>query len=367
MICRKAEVKDEEQWNNVVKESTNGTFYHTWEWKEVIEKGLNSEAFPVIVEDENKLVGVFPFFIRNAFEDSKINIYLPSISNKYQIGCSPHQKIYSFGGPCVLSSIEDSEKIYNLMFDFIEKYTKKKKSIIDHWIHPYHNSLDSVLIQNGYYRKRNKKTAIINIDKDLDEICRGFKKQYRRDIKHSIRSGVIISESNGDISDIDLYYNKFQKVLIDRIVERTNNNYGMVYNAAVPYAYFKAIYEILFPKKLAKLFFAEYKGKKIAALINFYYKDTIYIGNISGVYGEYGTLNANRLLIWRTIVDGKENGFRRYDLSGLTPDTESGEYFFKTGFNGEILETGQYKKTFRLKRIKQLNKIINKLTNIKTA
>ncbi|WP_269851468.1 hypothetical protein [Methanosarcina horonobensis] len=69
IICRKVTVEDKEQWNNVVKESLNGTFYHTWEWNEVIEKGLNSEALSVAVEDdeENKLIGIFPFFYKKSF------------------------------------------------------------------------------------------------------------------------------------------------------------------------------------------------------------------------------------------------------------------------------------------------------------
>ena len=74
IICRKARVEDKKQWNNVVKESLNGTFYHTWEWNEVIEKGLNSEALPIVVEDEieNKLIGIFPFFLKNFFEYRKV-------------------------------------------------------------------------------------------------------------------------------------------------------------------------------------------------------------------------------------------------------------------------------------------------------
>jgi len=317
---------------------------------------------PVAVEDEeeHKLIGIFPFFVRNLFEDYKINKCFPGISKNFQIGCSPHHKLYSFGGPCVLSSVTNSEEIYKLMFDFIDTYSKNKKSITDHLIYPYHNCLDSALIQNGYTKTRIKKTAIINIEKDLNEICKGFKKQFSKDIRRASRNGVIIYESQNYKEDIDLYYNQFQKLLIDRVIEQTGNNYKRVSYAVVPYSYFEKLRDILFPEKMARLFFAEYNGIKIGALINFYYKDTIYLGHTSVLRGEYNDLNAYKLLIWHSIVDGKRNNFKSLDLTGLHPNESHGQYRFKMGFNGEVKEIGSYDKSYRYDEIKHAKKIINK-------
>lgn len=197
---------DKIQWNNVVKESLNGTFYHTWEWKEVIEKGLNSEVVPVVVEHEKdkKIVGIFPFFLRSAFEYTNIIKDHPYIPDSFQVGCSPHYKVYSFGGPCVLACVTDSDEIYNLMFDFIDEYSKNKTSITSHIIYPYHNYLDSVLSQNGYTTVKSRKTTIINIDKGLDEICNGFKKQFNKDIRRATQSEVNVYESQNFNEDIDL-------------------------------------------------------------------------------------------------------------------------------------------------------------------
>ena len=361
IICRKAQEEDKKQWNDVVKESLNGTFYHTWEWNEVIEKGLNSKALPVVVEDEeeNKLIGIFPFFVRNIFEDYKINKYFPAISNNFLVGYSPHHKLYSFGGPCVLTSISNSEEIYNLMFDFIDTYIRNKKSITGHLIYPYHDSLDSVLTKKGYSITRSKKTAIINIEKSLDEICKGFKRQFRKDIRLASRNGVTVYESQGYIGDMDLYFNYFQKILTDRIIEQTNNNYKKVSNALLPYSYFENIRDILFPEKMARLFFAEYNGIKIGALINFYYKDVIYIGHTSVLRGEYNGLNAYKLLIWHSIVDGKNKNFKNLDLTGLHHEESNGQYQFKMGFNGQIREIKEYAKSYKYNKIKYLNKLLN--------
>jgi lipid II:glycine glycyltransferase (peptidoglycan interpeptide bridge formation enzyme) len=360
IICRKANIEDKKQWNAVVKDSLNGTFYHTWEWNEVLEKGLNSEAFPVVVEDEkeNKLVGIFPFFIRNLFEDNKIDKYLPDLSKNFQVGCSPQQKLYSFGGPCVLSNTTNSTEIYNLMLEFVDKYSKGKRSIVDHVIYPYHDSLDSPLTKNGYTKTRIKKTTVIDLEKDLNLICKGFKKQFSKDIRRASRSGVTIYESQNYIEDIDLYYNKFQKTLIDRVAARTSNNYKRVSYATVPYSYFEKIRDILFPEKMARLFFAEYNGIIIGAQINFYYNDMMYLGHTSVLRG-YNELNASKLLIWHSIIDGKRRNFKFFDLSGLHPNESHGQYRFKMGFNGQVKEIGEYTKSYRYNEVKHMKKIIN--------
>lgn len=356
MISRKATIQDKRKWNEVVNKSRNGTFYHTWEWKEVIERGLKGKAIPIVVEDDqNKLVGVLPFFVRNSLVDSKFDKYFSIISNKYQILWSPHPKLYGFGGPCVFSDTngDKKNKIYDLMLNFVNFYVKNKKSIIDSWIYPYYSGLEQILIKNGYVKRRNKKTVIIGIEKDLEEICKGFKKQYRKDIRRSIKNGVMVLESENYVDDIDLFYNKFQKILIEWIIEQTHNNYGQVSNAIIPYSYFEAIRDILFPKKMARLFFAEYNGIKIGALINFYYKDTLFLGHTSVLRGEYNRLNAYKLLIWKSIVDGKEQGFKKLDLTGLSPDETCGQYRFKLGFNGEIMDIGEYKKMYRYKKFRR--------------
>ncbi|WP_410507601.1 GNAT family N-acetyltransferase [Methanosarcina hadiensis] len=315
---------------------------------------------PVVVEDEkeNKLVGIFPLFVRIFFEDCKVNKYLPGISRNFQLGCSPHNKLYGFGGPCVLSGVTDSDIIYNLMFDFIDRYVKNKKSITDLLIFPYHDSLDPVLIQNGYPRTGIKKTAIINIERDLNEICKGFKKQFSKDIRRAARNGVTIYESQNYKEDIDLYYNQFQKLLIEWITEQTGNDYKKVTYAVLPYSYFENLRDILFPEKMARLFFAEYNGVKIGALINFYYKDTIYLGHTSVLRGEYNDLNAYKLLIWHSIEDGKKNNYKNLDLTGLHADESHGQYRFKMGFNGQVKETGAYNKSYRYNEVKSLKRIV---------
>lgn len=251
------------------------------------------------------------------------------------------------------------------MFDFIDTYNKNKKSITDHLISPYHNCLDSALIYNGYIKTGIKKTTIINIDKDLNEICKGFKKQFSKDIRRASKNGIIIYESQNYKEDIDLYYNQFQKALIDRVIERTGNNYKRVSYALIPYSYFEKLRDILLPEKMARLFFAEYNGVIIGGLINFYYKDTVFLSHTS-IFRGYNHLNVSKLLIWHSIVNGKRNNFKSMDLSGLHRNELHGQYIFKMGFNGQVKEIGVYNKSYRYNGIKHAKKIINQWRKLKS-
>ena len=96
----------------------------------------------------------------------------------------------------------------------------------------------------------------------------------------------------------------------------------------------------------AQAHFAEYQGKRIGALINFYYKDTVFLGHTS-ILREYGDLHAYKILIWHTIKDAKSKGYIRLDLTGLPPNESHGQYRFKKDWNGEVVETVEYKRKVR--------------------
>ena len=75
---RLANEEDRDFWNNIVEQSDNGTIYHTWEWKQVIEQGLGDKAYYIIAEENNDLVGIFPLFSRASRKYSKLPVVFRS-------------------------------------------------------------------------------------------------------------------------------------------------------------------------------------------------------------------------------------------------------------------------------------------------
>ena len=56
-------------WNNLVKQSKLGCFFHRYEWQKAIESGLQYKPKHILVEKKGNLIGIFPY---NAFSTSFI-------------------------------------------------------------------------------------------------------------------------------------------------------------------------------------------------------------------------------------------------------------------------------------------------------
>lgn len=352
---RLATEEDKEKWNNVVEQSDTGTIYHTWEWKEVIEKGLGDKGYHIIAEKDDEIVGIFPTFSRSIFVDHKLHKYFPFITNQFQSIYSPHPKIYGFGGPC---AIGEETKIVDQMIYYLDQIIKKDGRIIFSWTWPFkEENVKNILLKNNYERRRERKTVFVNLNRSEEEILAGFKKKLRQQIRISIREGVSVEEAK-DKSDLDLIYNELYPEFIKRISKNVNYKYGIVSNVSFNYSFFKAIWNILLPKKMAKVFIAEYKNKKIGALINFYYKNFVFLGFVT-CPGEYSNrLHTYKRLVWHTMLDAKKNNYKILDLTGLPPDETHGQYRFKMSWNGKVVSFGEYKKIHRYIKLRNLKKMM---------
>ena len=71
-------LSDEDEWENFVATSPQGTFYHTLKWKRVLEMSFPVEALYLAIRGSNRaLVGVCPFIIRKELKVIKVLDSLP--------------------------------------------------------------------------------------------------------------------------------------------------------------------------------------------------------------------------------------------------------------------------------------------------
>ncbi len=334
-----AEEDQHDAWNSIVNQSPNGTFYHTWEWTKVIEDGIvgNGEStYRICAIVDGKVAGIMPVFIRKAFIDTKLKVHLP-----LYVAWSPHPKLYGFGGPC--TTPEHKDEVSKALISESIKLISEKHKMRTCWMWCYdERPLENVLARSNYQLRRHKKTSFIDLRPPEDDILNNIKKKYRQNIRTAEKSGVRIIESN-NVDDVDHFYNKFQTELIKNIKSQPGNKYRQVSNATLTKNYFDALFKHAFSKKMARLFFAEYQGERIGALINFYFKGVVSLGHTS-ILSEHGNLQAYKLLIWNTILDAKNKGYVRLDLTGLPPDESHGQYRFKKDWNGDIVDIGIYKR-----------------------
>lgn len=107
---------------------------------------------------------------------------------------------------------------------------------------------------------------------------------------------------------------------------------------------FDAVYEHLVPKKMAKIFLADYKDTSIGGVLLLLYKQHVYEW-YRGSLREYSKLHPNDLLVWNSLEWGSSNNFLVFDFMGAgKPDQKYGVREFKRQFGGAMVNYGRYKK-----------------------
>ena len=348
---RLATEDDKEDWNKVVEQSDNGTIYHTWEWKQVIEQGLGDKGYHVIAEKDGEIVGIFPLFSRASLKYSKSPSFLKEF---FQVLWSPHVQTWGYGGPCILGN---DEEIFKKLYDFVDNLVKKNRRIISLRVFPYKNFIEKNCQKNNF-TSFSWQTAYIDLSKNRDELWTSINKKHRTAVRKGRKEGlnVVVGRKKSEIKEF------YEYVWIDLVRHVTNKTERqMMYSPKfLAYEYFKTIWDTLVPKKLAKFYFVYYNDKIISGLVIFYYKNLAIYEHGASIRA-YLKLSPNNLLLWTAIENAKDDGYEIFDLAGMgspsVPFAEKdGVFRFKAGWSGELKQLKWYYKDYRLKGIRNIKK-----------
>lgn len=164
-----------------------------------------------------------------------------------------------------------------------------------------------------------KKTAILDLSKDEDELLAAMHQKTRYNIRLAQKKGVSIERVGAE---------RFEEFW--RLMEETRERDEFKLHSK---RYYKAMISLGF----VKLYFAQLGGKVIAASIVAQYGDM-------ATYVHGGSSNENRdvmapfLLQWTAILDAQKVGARYYDFYGVDENKWPGVTRFKKGFNPEVFE-----------------------------
>ncbi len=170
---------------------------------------------------------------------------------------------------------------------------------------------------------------LVDLSGSPEQVMQNIGARTRKNIRHALKKGNISVELVSRESQMDEWY---------ALVEKT-------YQAArVPLtgcSLFKAAFEILVPKGMARFYLARIGSTRIAATAELPYKDVIY-GWYSGVDRAYASEYPGELLMWEILRWGAENGYSIYDFGGAgKPDEQSGVRDFKAKFGGRLVCFGR--------------------------
>lgn len=305
-------LSDENEWEEFVSASPNGTFFHTLKWKEVLEKSFDYESTYLEIRDSTDLlIGVCPFFITKRLWPFKV---LDSL---------PHSDL---GGP--LFKEEFKKEAATALIDYLKKldyykhitYTKMK--LLDpKSCECLRTDSTSVDCSTG--------TMILDLEeKTIDFIWNDvFTKKggQRRVIRRFERDGFQSREARS-IEDLNKFYGLYSKSI--------NRIGGVLY----PFKYFKNIWDLLYPDNF-NIILVEKGENCIGASAFFIYKNKSVIYLCYAGYEQEilsNRYNYSYYARWREIEWANKNGFRYVSFGPTPSDPKSSYYLLKSGFGSEF-------------------------------
>jgi lipid II:glycine glycyltransferase (peptidoglycan interpeptide bridge formation enzyme) len=181
-----------------------------------------------------------------------------------------------------------------------------------------------------------RRTLVVDLDGEDDDVLSRMKQKTRYNIRLAYRKGVRVSNSN----DVGRFY-----ALMKETGQR--DQFGIH-----SLDYYQTAYRIHHPKGQCELFFAEYEGQLLAAVMVFVqgYRAYYFYGASSN---QHRNLMAPYAVQWSAMRWARANGCVNYDLWGV-PDYDFmyledefinrndglwGVYRFKRGFGGGLNRT----------------------------
>ncbi|MCG2767284.1 MAG: aminoacyltransferase [Anaerolineae bacterium] len=184
---------------------------------------------------------------------------------------------------------------------------------------------------------RPRRTILIDLDCEEEEILSRFKQRTRYKVRSAARKGVIVRE--GSASDLPAFQG---------LVEETASRQGFVAHGA---EFYRAVYDLIVSSGHARLFLATYQDTLLAGHMVFVLGRTAwYMYGASG--SSHRNLKPNHLLQWTAMGWAKGRGCLTYDLCGIPDEDEDvleselrkgrrdgswGTYGFKRSFGGRVV------------------------------
>lgn len=196
-------------------------------------------------------------------------------------------------------------------------------------------------------------TFHIDLTKKEEELLAGMKEKTKYNIKLAEKHGVVVEEKE-DKESLEVFI---------RLAMETAQRQGFFSH---PADYYRKMWEILHPHKMAHLLIARYQNVPLAAIVLFRFKEMLYYpyGGSATIFREK---MPNHLLHWEAIKLGKKLGCTTYDMWGAYKDNPTekdpwfGIYRFKEGFGGKLVTYPQTRDLVFNPRFYQLYKFLDPL------
>lgn len=293
---------DRKRWDDLLQESGDSTPFHTLEWIRAIEQAFRTKrAFFILHESEQSYSAGMYFF-----EDQR-----------YGLRALVSGPFSGYGGTVVRSGA-DARIREELLRDYLKRVARPDVVLAS--VCDYHHN-DGFLEQGGLKRTEGT-TQILRMSDPLENVWRlKLSSKTRQHIRQAERNKVVVEDVASPL-EVDRCYDMYVEVCQRR---KTRPSF--------PRGFFRAIWDQMARTGKLKWLVAKYQGECVANSISIISKPTIFYW-LNTSFEAFWRTRANKLVTWKTIEWGAENGFENFNL-GASPSEAGGLVHYKTSWGGE--------------------------------
>jgi hypothetical protein len=306
------ELKNTKEWETFLKGTPRGTFYHSLEWKNVIEKSFSHPTVYLVIKDENgRIAGICPTVI---WTSRRLRI----------LDSMPYS---DYGGPVIEKKC--LKEASHSLLGFIEHYSLEK-DISCAKLCCLKDGSQKFFKSPRYYVDSHKGVTELDLAAKPADVIRSkiLSISQRKKIRRLELAGFTIREacSKSDLAEfLNVYYSNMQYI-------------GA---SAFPIRFFENLWSLLYPQNF-NILLAE-KESTVGGLAFFSYGEKVYLTYL-GISREMLTSSYSMFpyLSWNATKWAERNGFR-YVCFGTTPAHpksahEMANYSQKVKFGASFLQ-----------------------------
>jgi len=295
-------------WDDLVRNSDQGTVFHQLEWLKIMEKYTNTELMLLTATHADEIFAGIPLFLQKAFAGLVDRILSP-----------PYPTMVQYLGPVFVryNSWKENKREFHLRC-FQEKLEEYLHSTIDpHSISIITppNMLDIRSFLRAGYLATPRFTYVADVSK-LEDIWKGLKKDLRQDITRAERRGLKVEEA--DLSG----FNLVTHLLSSRLREKGER-------LDVSKEYLLDVYNKFYPQSLRALV-CKHEQEEVGGLVFVFHKNKVSMWLGATTKSPKG-VSPFDLLYWETIKWANRNGFRYCEIISAESQDE-----YKSKYNFEL-------------------------------
>ena len=296
-------VKELEDYRLFLKRNDHFLLYSSIEYKFLLETYLNAKSIYFVAYKKNNIIGCLPLF-------ESQNHGMGTIINSLPFYGSNGGFLIDFE----LTNLE-IQAIMSLLYESLSNYVSKNHvAAVTIITSPFDNYSRKFLIDNFNKTYSDYRIGQFTaLPKNKDDLIKLFDNPRPRNIKKAIKSGVTIRKST-------------LKEDFDFLFETHQDNMERIKGNSKSKLFFELVKKNI-PEEFFSLYIAELNGRKIAALLLFYFNKTVEYFTPCSIY-EYRNLQANSLLIYHAMEEAIAEGYLNWNWGG-TWKTQKGVYDFK--------------------------------------